>query len=66
MISCCCVGIMGGYSMLCMDLYFEKIVFIVLFLVKVGYFVVFGGGLGIMEVVNFGVYLLFYGVEAFK
>lgn len=60
MIKWCCVVFMGGYSVLRIDFYFCKMVEIVKLFGEYGYFIVFGGGFGIMEVVNFGVYLVGY------
>ena len=50
------VGIMGGHSVLRTDLYFQKVAFTAWNLAREGYFIVSGGGPGIMEAANLGAY----------
>lgn len=61
-----CVGIMGGHSTLRTDRYFEKTARTAMLLAQSGYFVVSGGGPGIMEAANLGAYLSPYGLEALQ
>lgn len=51
-----CVGFMGGHSTRRDDLYFSKTAFTAKLLAEKGYFVVSGGGPGIMEATNLGAY----------
>ena len=59
-----CVGIMGGHGTLRTDPYFEKTAQTALLLADAGYFVVSGGGPGIMEAANLGAYMAPYGRDA--
>lgn len=59
-----CVGIMGGHGTLRTDPFYEKTAHTALLLAKAGYFVVSGGGPGIMEAANLGAYLSHYGEAA--
>lgn len=51
-----CVGIMGGHSVLRTDPDFEKVAFIAKKLTEEGYFILSGGGPGVMEAANLGAY----------
>lgn len=51
-----CVGIMGGHSTLRSDPYYTKAALTTRLLSKAGYYVVSGGGPGIMEASNLGAY----------
>lgn len=51
-----CVGFMGGHGTKRTDPYFEKTAFTAKLLAEAGYFVVSGGGPGIMEATNLGAY----------
>ncbi len=51
-----CVGFMGGHSTLRTDEFYEKTAFTAKLLAEAGYFVVSGGGPGIMEATNLGAY----------
>ncbi|MEL6673048.1 MAG: hypothetical protein AAFR61_12680 [Bacteroidota bacterium] len=52
-----CVGIMGGHSTRRDDLYFHKTAHLAHQLAQAGFYVVSGGGPGIMEAANLGAYL---------
>ncbi|MEM9992408.1 MAG: hypothetical protein AAF738_11645, partial [Bacteroidota bacterium] len=52
-----CVGFMGGHSTKRTDKYYEKTAFTAKLLAEAGYFIVSGGGPGIMEATNLGAYL---------
>lgn len=51
-----CVGFMGGHGTLRTDEFYEKTAFTAKLLAEAGYFVVSGGGPGIMEATNLGAY----------
>lgn len=51
-----CVGFMGGHSTLRHDPYFKKAAWTAKLLSEAGYFLVSGGGPGIMEAANLGAY----------
>lgn len=51
-----CVGFMGGHSTLRTDPYYEKTALTAKLFTEAGYFVVSGGGPGIMEAANLGAY----------
>lgn len=61
-----CVGIMGGHSTLRSDPFYEKTARTAMLLSQNGYFVVSGGGPGIMEAANLGAYLSNYGPAALE
>jgi len=52
-----CVGIMGGHSTLRTDPYFESVAKLTKKMTEEGYFMMSGGGPGIMEATNFGAYM---------
>jgi predicted Rossmann-fold nucleotide-binding protein len=52
-----CVGFMGGHSTLRTDTYYKKAALTAKLLTEAGYFLVSGGGPGIMEAANLGAYL---------
>jgi predicted Rossmann-fold nucleotide-binding protein len=52
-----CVGFMGGHSVLRTDPYYLKAATTAKLLAEAGYFIVSGGGPGIMEAANFGAYM---------
>lgn len=51
-----CVGIMGGHDVLRTDLFFEKVAITAQRLTSDGYFILSGGGPGVMEAANLGAY----------
>lgn len=51
-----CVGFMGGHGTLRTDLFYKKTAFTAKLLAEKGYFIVSGGGPGIMEATNLGAY----------
>lgn len=51
-----CVGVMGGHNVLRTDPFFEKVAFIAKKLTNEGYFILSGGGPGVMEAANMGAY----------
>ena len=51
-----CVGIMGGHDVLRTDPFFEKVAFTAKRLTEEGYFILSGGGPGVMEAANMGAY----------
>ena len=51
-----CVGFMGGHSTLRTDPFYEKTAFTAKLLCEHGYYIVSGGGPGIMEATNLGAY----------
>ena len=51
-----CVGVMGGHNILRTDPYYEKVAFTAKKLTEMGYFILSGGGPGIMEAANMGAY----------
>jgi predicted Rossmann-fold nucleotide-binding protein len=61
-----CVGIMGGHSTRRDDPFYEKTARTAMLLGQAGYFVVSGGGPGIMEAANLGAYLAKAGEEALQ
>ncbi|MFH1284088.1 MAG: hypothetical protein ABIH78_00670 [Candidatus Peregrinibacteria bacterium] len=52
-----CVGVMGGHSILRTDPFYEKVAVIAKTLTEDGYYIMSGGGPGIMEAANLGAYL---------
>lgn len=58
-----CVGIMGGHSTTRKDPYFRQTAIVAYLLASQGYFVVSGGGPGIMEAANLGAYFAHYAQE---
>jgi len=55
-----CVGFMGGHSTLRSDPYYKKTAHTSKLLAEAGYFIVSGGGPGIMEATNLGAYFAKY------
>lgn len=51
-----CVGIMGGHSVRRDNIFFQRVAYTAWLLANEGYFVVSGGGPGIMEAANLGAY----------
>ncbi len=61
-----CVGIMGGHSTLRTDPFYVKTAQTAQLLARAGYFVISGGGPGIMEAANLGAYFAEYDTNDLK
>jgi predicted Rossmann-fold nucleotide-binding protein len=59
------VGFMGGHSILRTDPYYRKVARTARLLTREGFFVISGGGPGIMEAANFGAYMAETSAEEF-
>lgn len=61
-----CVGIMGGHALLRNDPVYEKVARLTKLLSEAGFFILSGGGPGVMEAANFGAYFAGKTEEEFK
>lgn len=52
-----CVGVMGGHALLRNDPLYRKVVMLTKLLTETGFFILSGGGPGVMEAANLGAYL---------
>ncbi len=58
-----CIGVMGGHGVLRSDTFYYKVALTAQLLTQNGYYVVSGGGPGIMEAANLGAYMADYTVN---